>query len=262
MTLFEMHGVFRSYRQGGVFGRVRRISVLEDAGLRIEAGECVALLGPTGSGKSTLGRLLLGIERPDAGSIWFDGQPLCDSGGRVAPSVRRAVQAVFQDPVGATSPRFTAAEVVAEPLRLPRAAARDRVAVLMADVGLEPGLMDRPAHRLSGGQLQRLCIARALASAPRLVLLDEAVSSLDVETQTQVLDLLRDLRRRAGVAYLFVTHDLRLVRHFADRCYVMQDRRPVEVADPLGKGPVPPVLAALRAAMLPAVPGLRRAPVT
>jgi nickel transport system ATP-binding protein len=257
MTLFEMRGVRHAYRGGGPFSRRPRVTVLEDASLRIAPGECVALLGPSGSGKSTLGRLLLGLERPETGEILFEGRPLLDPRGRMARETRRAIQAVFQDPVGATSPRYTAFQVVAEPLRLPPATLRARVAALMADVGLEPALMGRPAHRLSGGQLQRLCIARAIAPEPRLLLLDEAVSSLDLETQAAVLDLLRGLRRRTGAAFLFVTHDLRLVRGFADRTYVMEDRRPVEVPDPFGPGPVPPILATLRAAMLPARPVTR-----
>jgi nickel transport system ATP-binding protein len=262
MTLLELRGVAQAYRQGGAFARGPLLPVLQDASLRIAPGECVALLGPTGSGKSTLGRLLLGLERPRAGEVLFDGRPLTDRRGRMAPATRRAIQAVFQDPQSATSPRLTGFEVVAEPLlaeRLPRAALRDRVAALLAEVGLPEEAMDRLAHRLSGGQLQRLCIARALAPSPRLVLLDEAVNNLDLESQARVMALLRALRQRRGTAYLFVTHDLRLLRGFADRCYVMQDRRPVEVGDPFRPLVDPPVLQALRAAILPALPPPRQA---
>lgn len=260
MSLLELRAVSHGYRQGGLFAPRTAKSVLRDASLQIAPGECVALLGPTGSGKSTLGRLALGLERPWAGDVRFDGAPLHDRRGRIAPVTRRAIQAVFQDPHGATSPRLTCLEVLAEPLRAGstgKAALRDQATALLRDVGLDPALLDRLAHRLSGGQLQRLCIARALAPAPRLVLLDEAVNSLDLETQALVLGLLRELRRRRGIAYLFVTHDLRLVKGFADRCYVMQDGQPIEVADPFGPGPVPPAMAALRAAILPALPGPR-----
>ncbi|UFN48105.1 ATP-binding cassette domain-containing protein [Roseomonas sp. OT10] len=260
MSLLLARGLCHAYRQGGLFGAGRRQPVLEDASLEIGAGECVALLGPTGSGKSTLGRLLLGLEAPDAGEVRFEGVPLLGRRGRVAPAARRALQAVFQDPHGATSPRLTGFDVVAEPLlaeRLPRAILRDRVAALLDEVGLDGTVMDRLAHRLSGGQLQRLCIARALAPSPRLVVLDEAVSSLDLETQARVMALLRALRQRGGVAYLFITHDLRLLRGFADRCYVLQDRRTVEVRDPFGAASVPPALAALRDALLPARPARR-----
>jgi nickel transport system ATP-binding protein len=257
MSLLRLEGVEKAYRAGGRFTRRPAVSVLRGGRLQIEAAECVALLGPTGSGKSTLGRILLGLERPDAGRVSFDGQPLLDASGRMAPWNRRQIQAVFQDPHGATSPRFSAFEVVAEPLRylgLSGAALRARVEELVTAVGLDPAELGRLAHRFSGGQLQRLCIARALAPAPRLVLLDEAVSSLDLETQAHILALLSRLRRTTGVAYLFVTHDMRLLRGFADRCYVMQDGCPLEVAEPFGKGAVPPALAALRAAILPARP--------
>jgi nickel transport system ATP-binding protein len=262
MTLLELQDVHHGYRQGGLLGRRRDHPVLQGATLSIGAGECVALLGPTGSGKSTLGRLVLGLERPRSGVVRFDGAPLGDRRGRMAPETRRAIQAVFQDPQAATSPRFTGYEVVAEPLTVRGEAGRDRVAELLAEVDLPAELLDRPAHRMSGGQLQRLCIARALATRPRLVVLDEAVNSLDGETQAKVMALLRRLRARHGMAFLFVTHDLRLLRGFADRSYVMQDRRPVAVADPFGAGPLPPALQSLRDAILPEMPRLppRRAP--
>lgn len=260
MTLFAVQGVSHGYRQGPIFGHRRFVPVLENAALHIGAGECVALVGATGSGKSTLGRILLGVERPRTGTVLFNGRPLLDRQGRMDPATRRSIQAVFQDPMGATSPRFTAGEVVAEALRLPAAALRPRVAQLLARVGLDPELMDRPAHRLSGGQLQRLCIARALAPEPRLVLLDEAVSSLDVEIQAEILALLRDIRLRMGTAYLFVTHDLRLLRGFADRCYVMDGHRPVEVPDPFGANYTSAALAMLTEAILPEQPRKRSPP--
>ncbi len=257
MSLLEARRLHHVYRRGGVFSGGRQAPVLEAASLSIEEGECVALLGPTGSGKSTLGRLLLGLEVPTAGDVLYRGRSLLDARGRMEAGTRRAIQAVFQDPHGATSARYSVLEVIAEPLwplRLPRAALRDRVAALLEQVGLEVELMDRLAHRLSGGQLQRVCIARALAPGPRLVVLDEAVNSLDMETQARVLTLLRELRQHSGVAYLFITHDLRLIRDFADRTYIMQDRRPVMVESPFGQEPVPPAMAALRAAILPARP--------
>lgn len=260
MSLLRLEGVEKTYRGTGWFTRRLPVAVLRGGELHIDAGECVALLGQTGSGKSTLGRMLLGLERPDAGRVSFDGQPLLDDAGGMDPGLRPQIQAVFQDPHGATSPRFSAFQVVAEPLRYLGffgAALRLRVEELVVAVGLDPAELGRLAHRFSGGQLQRLCIARALAPAPRLVLLDEAVSSLDLETQAHILRLLARLRQATGVAYLFITHDIRLLRGFADRCYVMQDGRPVEVREPLGTGTVPPALAALRASILPARPSPR-----
>lgn len=256
MTLLELRDVSKSYRQGGPFSR-QRVRVLEEASLSVEAGECVALLGPTGAGKSTLGRLALGLERPDAGEVLFDGAPLAGARGPMAAAVRRGIQAVFQDPYGATSPRFSAFEVVAEPLRYAGVAGaelRERVRSLIAAVELgevDPG---RLAHRFSGGQLQRLCIARAMALEPRLLVLDEAVSALDVAIQARVMALLTALRRRTGCAFLFITHDLRLLRGFADRVTVMQDGRPTAVDDPFAPVSDVPVLARLRAAMLPQRP--------
>jgi len=260
MSLLRLEGVEKTYQAGGWFSRRPPVAVLRGGGLHIDAGECVALLGQTGSGKSTLGRILLGLERPDAGRVSFDGEPLLDKAGRMDRALRPQIQAVFQDPHGATSPRFSAFDVVAEPLRylgFSGAALRLRVKELVLAVGLDPAELGRLAHRFSGGQLQRLCIARALAPAPRLVLLDEAVSSLDLETQAHILRLLARLRRTTGVAYLFITHDMRLLRGFADRCYVMQDGRPVEVPEPFGAAAVPPALAVLRAAILPARPSGR-----
>jgi nickel transport system ATP-binding protein len=260
MSLLEMRGLWKAYRRGGLFRRQPPLTVLRDTGLRIGAGEAVALLGPSGSGKSTLGRILLGLEAPDAGQVLFEGRPLLDARGHMRPATRRAIQAVFQDPYGATSPRFSAFEVIAEPLRyagLAGAPLRRRVEELAAAVGLDAAELGRLAHRFSGGQLQRLCIARALAPRPRLLLLDEAVGSQDGETQARILELLAGLRASTGVAFLFITHDLRLLRGFADRCHVMQDGQALEVADPFGAGPVPPALAALRAAILPARPAGR-----
>jgi nickel transport system ATP-binding protein len=262
MNLVELRGVTKSYWRGSRFGRRRRVDVLRGADLAIAQGECVALVGASGSGKSTLGRILIGVEAPDAGEVRYLGEPLL-AGSRLSPVVRRRLQAVFQDPHGATDPRFSAFEVVAEPLRamgLRGSMLRDRVGALLDAVGLDPVEAPRLAHRFSGGQLQRLCIARALAPKPRLILLDEAVSALDLEIQTRILALLADLRRRTGLAYLFITHDLRLVQGFADRCYVMDGGIAVECGDLAAPMREPPMLACLRAALLPARPAGARPP--
>jgi len=254
MTLLALQDVDKRYHQGGLFDRRAPVHVLRGASLRLDAGERVALLGPSGVGKSTLARIALGLERQDSGTVSFDGVPLLDRNGRMAPEVRRAIQAVFQDPHGATNSRFSAFEVIAEPLRyagLSGSRLRARVDGLAEAVGLDPRTLSRLAHRFSGGQLQRICIARALAPTPRLVVLDEAVSSLDLTTQAQILDL---LRRQNDVALLFITHDLRLVRGFADRVLVMDAGRAIEVQDPFAVDVSVPALARLRAAILPAIP--------
>lgn len=263
MTLLVVDRVSKSYRQGGPFGRRPSRPVLQGASLEIAAGECVGLLGPSGCGKSTLARLVLGIEAPDSGAILLDGMPL--AGRRTADAVRarRDVQAVFQDPFGATNPRFTAFEVVAEPLRnfdrLNGAALPARVDELLRQVGLDPTESGKPAHRFSGGQLQRLCIARALAPGPRLLILDEAVSSLDMTTQGRVLDLLAELRHQTGVAYLFITHDIRLVPGFCDRAVVMEDGQTVPVGDIVAPSVPCRTLELLRDAILPSLPVSRAA---
>lgn len=256
MSLVQLRGVTKSYRRGSIFARRASIDVLRGADLAIAPGECVALVGPSGSGKSTLGRILIGVEAPDAGEVRYLGEPM-HAGARMQPAMRRSIQAVFQDPHGATDPRFSAFEVVAEPLRamgLRGDRLRSRVGDLLVSVGLDPAEGPRLAHRFSGGQLQRLCIARALAPEPRLILLDEAVSALDLEIQTRILALLADLRRRTGLAYLFITHDLRLVKGFADRCHVMDGGLAVECGDPSAPIREVPMLTALRAALLPARP--------
>ncbi|OWJ69150.1 ATP-binding cassette domain-containing protein [Inquilinus limosus] len=263
MTLLSVDRVSKSYRQGGLFDRRPPRQVLQGAGLSITAGECVGLLGPSGCGKSTLARLILGIEAPDSGAVLLDGAPLAGRGRPDAVQARRDIQAVFQDPFGATNPRFTAFEVVAEPLRnfdrLSGPALRARVDGLLRQVGLDPAESGKPAHRFSGGQLQRLCIARALAPGPRLLILDEAVSSLDMTTQGRILDLLAELRRRSGIAYLFITHDIRLVPGFCDRAVVIEDGRTVAVGDIAAPAVRCETLELLRDAVLPPMPVARTA---
>ena len=228
-TILAADAVGRSY--GGPAARAGK-RVLDGVTLSVAEGETVALLGASGSGKSTLARLLLGLERPDQGVVRFRGQPIdgLDGAGRLA--FRRSVQAVFQDPLGAVNPRHTVGRIVAEPLRhltdLDAAGRAERVAELLRMVGLSPDDAGRLPGRMSGGQVQRVCIARALAPEPALILLDEAVSNLDLVLQIQTLDLLAELRERLGTAFLFITHDLRLVRRFCGRVAVLDGGRLVE----------------------------------
>jgi nickel transport system ATP-binding protein len=262
MRLLAFDRVAKAYAGGGLFGRSVRRTVLADASFAIEAGECVALVGPSGAGKSTLGRLALGLERPDAGIVLYQGAPL-DPRDRAS---RQALQAVFQDPQGAVNPRFTAAEVLAEPLRnffgLRGPGLVERTRALLAEVELDPAASARPVGQFSGGQLQRLCIARALAAEPRLIVLDEALSSLDSALQTRILGLLKALRQRTGTGYLFITHDIRLTAGFADRVLVLENGRLTDAGAP---GPrlatvASPVLQGLLAAMLPLRPSTRGTP--
>ncbi|MFH1914993.1 MAG: ATP-binding cassette domain-containing protein [Pseudomonadota bacterium] len=226
MSVITLDTITKSYGRGGFFQRQERIQVLKGVSLSLAAGECLGLVGRSGSGKSTLGRIVLGLEAPDTGSVSILGQDV--TGRRTLPlAMRRAVQVVFQDAIGSTNPRMTAGEIIAEPLRnfdkLSGRPLRERVAELLEQVGLSPDDAAKLPGRFSGGQLQRICIARALAPSPRVIVLDEAVSSLDMLIHARILDLLDSLRHKLGTAYLFVTHDLRLVRRFCDRAFIMSD---------------------------------------
>ncbi|MCR8549353.1 ABC transporter ATP-binding protein [Salipiger sp. P9] len=198
----------------------------------IRRGERVGLVGESGCGKSTLARAILGLEPVQAGEITLDGQPVL-SHGRPDPEVRRRVQVVFQDPYGSFNPRHKVGRLVSEPFHLlpdpPRGAARDRaIAEALTAVGLEPGHAESYIHAFSGGQRQRIAIARALIIRPELVIFDEAVSALDVRVRAQILDLIADLSRQYGLTYLFISHDLSVVRGITDRVLVMRAGEIVE----------------------------------
>jgi len=204
------------------------VRAVDGVSLRVRAGETLAVVGESGCGKSSLLRAILGLTPAASGSIAFAGVPMAPSiSGRTGADRARA-QIVFQDPSSALDPRVSIARTVAEPLRVRRAFSPERVRSLLDAVGLDASFDERLPRRLSGGQRQRVGIARALALDPALVLLDEPVSALDVSIQAQVLDLLRELQREHGLAYLFVSHDLGVVRGIADRVVVMQSGRIVE----------------------------------
>ena len=220
------------------FGKQREAGVRAVDGVDIELhrGESLALVGESGSGKTTLLRLLLGLQTPSAGQVWLAGQPLMQLHGKALRAVRRRIQAVFQDPYDSFNPHWKVERLVAEPLALlePAVSAQERrrrVEVALAQVGLPADAAQRYPHAFSGGQRQRIAIARALIVEPDIVVLDEAVSALDIFTRNQVLDLLADLSREMGIAWLFVSHDLALVQGVTDRVAVMQAGRIVETGD-------------------------------
>ena len=236
--LLEAEGLVKRYT-ARVGWKKRPLLAVDGVSLHVDAGETLGLAGESGCGKSTLGRLLLHLEAPSAGEVFFDGQRVDKESVR---ALRRSMQMVFQDANAALDPRLTILESVAEGLDIhrlckTRAERRERVAALMERVGLEPAWMERFPHELSGGQRQRVGIARALAVEPRFLVCDEPVSALDVSARAQVLELLMSLQRDLGLGCLFIAHDLAAVRQLSDRLAVMYLGRVVET------GPAEEVLA-------------------
>jgi oligopeptide/dipeptide ABC transporter ATP-binding protein len=248
----------RDFAARGVFGRARPVQAVSDVTLSIARGESVALVGESGSGKTTLGRMLLGLLRPTAGRISFDGMDLATVGAAQQRALRRRMQIVFQDPQSSLDPRRPIGAQIADGLAIhnivPPEARRARVAELLAQVGLPAAHSERYPHQFSGGQRQRIGIARALATGPDFLVADEPVSALDASVQAQVLDLLADLRARLGVAMLFISHDLAVVRSLCERVVVLYLGRVMET------GPVAQVFGTPRhpytQALLSAVPSL------
>ncbi|MBE3014066.1 ABC transporter ATP-binding protein [Microbispora sp. NEAU-D428] len=206
-------------------------TAVEDVSVTVGAGETLGVVGESGSGKTTLGRLLMGLLEPDAGRVLLDGRPWDGLRGAERRAARRGVQMIYQHPLSSFDPRYTARQILEEPMRAdrtPREERDRRVALLLEHVGLAPDVLDRRARELSGGQRQRLAIARALAPGPQVIVCDEPVSALDASIQAQVLDVLEDVQERLGVAYVFVSHDLGVIRRLSHRVMVMKDGRVVE----------------------------------
>jgi oligopeptide/dipeptide ABC transporter ATP-binding protein len=247
-----------------MFGRQTAVvHAVDGVSFELDAGETMALVGESGCGKSTVGRLVLRLLDPTAGKVWFNGEDLTGLSPRELRPKRRELQMIFQDPYSSLNPRMTVEQTLVEPLALhglARGREHERAAELMDLVGLAPQYLQRYPHEFSGGQRQRIGIARALAVEPRLIVCDEPVSALDVSIQAQIINLLQDLQRRLGLAFVFIAHDLAVVKHISSHVAVMYLGHVVEHADKrsLFASPRHPYTQALLSAIPIPQPGAKR----
>lgn len=259
MPILEVSGLRKYFPVGArVLGpRVAGwVKAVDDVSFFIRRGETLGLVGESGCGKTTIGRCILQLDRPTGGDVFFEGRNLVELPESELRPLRRKIQLVFQDPYSSLNPRMTIGQILSEPIRVhglrqARGEIVERVARLLLEVGLNPLMERRYPHELSGGQRQRVGIARALALEPSLIVCDEPVSALDVSIQAQILNLLKELQARFELAYLFIAHDLSVVRYVSDRTAVMYVGKIVEVADSaeLSENPLHPYTQALLSAV-------------
>lgn len=227
--MLEVKNVYKSYAKAGFFFAQEREDILQDISFTIKEGECVGLIGESGSGKSTLSRLILGLEQPSSGTIIMNGESITNW----RKNHPGEMSVVFQDYNTSANPRFTVQEIIAEPLVALQKTIKlqTRILELLDKVGLSATLLGRYPHELSGGQLQRVCLARAISTHPRFIVLDEALSSLDVSVQAQILELLRVLKDELTMTYLFIAHDLQTITNLCGRVLFLYQGKIVERLD-------------------------------
>ncbi len=249
----------------GAFGeRSGVVHAIDGLSMDIFRGETIGLVGESGCGKSTTGFTIVQLHRATAGHVIFDGQDLTTLDEKDLRPLRKRIQIIFQDPYSTLNPRMTIGESIGEPIRahnlMGKSEIKNRVAELLKDVGLKPALANRYPHEFSGGQRQRICIARALAIEPEFVVCDEPVSALDVSVQAQIINLMQDLQEKYNLTYLFIAHDLAVVRHICDRIAVMYLGRLAEIAgkNDLFENPLHPYTKALLSAVPEADPDAER----
>jgi oligopeptide transport system ATP-binding protein len=256
-TLLRVENLVKHFPiyQGVIRRQVGAVHAVDGVSFEIYKGETLGLVGESGCGKSTAGRTILRLYKPTDGHVYYDGTDLASLSEREMRGMRRKLQIIFQDPYASLNPRMTVADIVGEPLIVHKVAngkeVQERVQELLALVGLNPAFADRYPHEFSGGQRQRIGVARALALQPDLIICDEPISALDVSIQAQVINLLEDLQKQFGLTYLFIAHDLSMVRHISDRVAVMYLGVIMELAerDELYDHPLHPYAQALLSAV-------------